>query len=134
MLEAVRPKQPLEEGQPHAPPPTGPPAKRRRRRLVTPGRVLFLGAICGVLVALWLATREVYFVGVDEQRGNEITVYRGLPYDLPLGLELYSPVMSSGVTLELVPPARRKVFTDHKLRKRDDAEDLVNAAAQGKLQ
>jgi len=54
--------------------------------------------------------------------------------DLPLGLELYSPVMSSGVTLELVPPARRKVFTDHKLRKRDDAEDLVNAAAQGKLQ
>ena len=134
MLEAVRPKQPIEEGQPHAPPGARPPAKRRRRRLVTPGRVLFFGAILGVLVALWLATREVYFVGVDEQRGNEITVYRGLPYDLPLGIELYSPVMSSGVTLELVPPARRKVFTDHKLRKREDAEDLVSAAAQGKLQ
>jgi hypothetical protein len=29
---------------------------------------------------------------------------------------------------------RRKVFTDHKLRKRDDAESLVEAAAQGKLQ
>jgi protein phosphatase len=134
MLEAVRPKQPIEEGQPHAPPGTPPPARRRRRRLVTPGRVLFFGAILGVLVALWLATREVYFVGVDEQRGNEITVYRGLPYDLPLGIELYSPVMSSGVTLELVPSDRRKVFTDHKLRKREDAEDLVSAAAQGKLQ
>jgi protein phosphatase len=133
MLEAVRPKQPIEEGQPHAPPQNPPPAKRRRRRLVTPGRVLFLGAILGVLVALWLATREVYFVGVDEQRGNEVTVYRGLPYDLPLGISLYSPVMSSGVTLELVPAARRKAFTDHKLRKRDDAESLVNAAAQGKL-
>jgi serine/threonine protein phosphatase PrpC len=134
MLEAVRPKQPIEEGQPHAPPGDPPPAKRRRRRLVTPGRVLFLGAILGVLVALWLATREVYFVGVDEQRGNEVTVYRGLPYDLPLGIELYSPVMPSGVTLESVPPARRKAFTDHKLRKREDAESLVRAAAQGSLQ
>jgi PPM family protein phosphatase len=134
MLEAVRPKQPLEEGQPHAPPQGPSPAKRRRRRLVTPGRVLFLGAILGVLVALWLATREVYFVGVDSQRGNEVTVYQGLPYDLPLGISLYSPVMSSGVTLESVPPARRKAFTDHKLRKRDDAVSLVNAAAQGTLQ
>jgi protein phosphatase len=134
MLEAVRPKQPIEEGQPHAPPGAPPPARRRRRRLVTPGRLLFLGAIFGVLVAFWLATREVYFVGVDETRGNEVTVYRGLPYDLPLGVSLYSPVMASGVTLELVPPDRRKAFTDHKLRKRDDAESLVNAAAQGQLQ
>jgi serine/threonine protein phosphatase PrpC len=132
MLEAVRPKQPIEEGQPHAPPSVGSPAKRRRRRLVTPGRVLFLGAILGVLVALWLATREVYFVGVDDRA--EVTVYRGLPYDLPLGISLYSPVMPSGVTLESVPADRRKVFTDHKLRKRDDAESLVEAAAQGKLQ
>ena len=133
MLEAVRPKQPIEEGQPHAPPGQPPPAKRRRRRLVTPGRVLFLGAILGVLVALWLATREVYFVGVDDQRGNEVTVYQGLPYDLPLGIRLYSPAMPSGVTLESVPPARRKAFTDHKLRKREDAESLVRAAAQGTL-
>jgi serine/threonine protein phosphatase PrpC len=133
MLEAVRPKQPIEEGQPHAPPGEPPPAKRRRRRLVTPGRVLFLGALLGVLVALWLATREVYFVGVDDQRGNEVTVYQGLPYDLPLGVRLYSPVMPSGVTLESVPPARRKAFTDHQLRKREDAESLVRAAAQGTL-
>jgi protein phosphatase len=134
VLQAVRPKQPIEEGRAHAPPGDGPPAKRRRRRLVTPGRVLFLGAVVGVLVALWLATREVYFVGVDDQRGQEVTVFRGLPYDLPLGIRLYSPVMPSGVTLEAVPAARRKAFTDHKLRKRDDAESLVNAAARGTLQ
>src|SRR3954462_1015679 len=79
MLEAVRAKQPIEEGQPHAPPSESPPAKRRRRRLVTPGRALFLGAVVGVLVAFWLATREVYFVGVDSTRGNEVTGYRGLP-------------------------------------------------------
>ena len=141
MLEAVRPKQPIEEGRPHAPPGAGgggshpnAPTKRRRRRLVTPGRLLFLGAIVGVIGAVWLATREVYFVGVDEQRGNEVTVYQGLPYDLPLGIHLYSPVMPSGVTLESVPPSRRDAFTDHKLRKREDAESLVRAAAQGQLQ
>jgi PPM family protein phosphatase len=133
-LQAVRPPAPpIEEHRPHGPPAAGPPAKRRRRRLVTPGRVLFLGAVVGVLVALWLATREVYFVGVDDTRGNVVTVYRGLPYDLPLGLRLYSPVAHSGVTLETVPPARRKTFTDHKLRQRKDAESLVLALEQGKL-
>jgi protein phosphatase len=133
-LQAVRPRaQPIEEQQPHGPPAGRPPAKRRRRRLVTPGRFLFLGAVVGVLVALWLATREVYFVGVDDQRGNVVTVYRGLPYDLPLGIRLYSPVAHSGVTLETVPPARRRTFTDHKLRQRGDAEGLVLALEQGKL-
>jgi PPM family protein phosphatase len=134
MLQAVRPKQPIEEAQPHAPPEQPPRARRRRRRLFSPGRVLFLGAILGVLLALWLATREVYFVGIDEQRGNVVTVYRGLPYDLPLGIRLYSPVAHSGVTLETVPPARRNAFTDHKLRQREDAESLVLAAEQGRLQ
>ena len=133
-LAAVRPRaQPIEEAQPHGPPPGSPPAKRRRRRLVTPGRILFLGGVAGVVLALWLATREVYFVGVDEQRGNVVTVYRGLPYDLPLGVRLYSPVAYSGVTLETVPPARRRTFTDHKLRQRKDAESLVLAAEQGRL-
>jgi serine/threonine protein phosphatase PrpC len=134
-LAAVRPRaQPIEEAQPHGPPAGARPAKRRRRRLLSPGRVLFLGAVLGVLLALWLATREVYFVGVDEQRGNVVTVYQGLPYDLPLGISLYSPVARSGVTLETVPPARRKAFTDHKLRQRKDAESLVLAAEQGRLQ
>jgi serine/threonine protein phosphatase PrpC len=133
-LAAVRPRaQPIEEARPHGPPPGAPPAKRRRRRLVTPGRILFLGAVAGVLLALWLATREVYFVGVDEQRGNVVTVYQGLPYDLPLGVRLYSPVASSGVTLDTVPPARRRTFTDHKLRQRKDAESLVLAAEQGRI-
>jgi protein phosphatase len=133
-LQAVRPRaQPIEEQQPHGPPHAGPPAKRRRRRLVTPGRVIFLGAVVGLLTALWVATREVYFVGVDGRHGNVVTVYQGLPYDLPLGIRLYSPAARSGVTLETVPPARRRTFTDHKLRKREDAENLVLALEQGKL-
>jgi protein phosphatase len=38
------------------------------------------------------------------------------------------------VTLPEVPPARRRTFTDHKLRSLDDAENLVNALETGKLQ
>ncbi len=134
-LAAVRPRaKPIEEAQPHAPPGGRTPGKRRRRRLFSPAKILFFGAVVGVLIALWLATRDIYFVGVDEQRGNVVTVYRGLPYDLPLGIRLYSPVAHSGVTLDSVPPARRTTFTDHKLRQREDAESLVDALEQGRLQ
>jgi PPM family protein phosphatase len=102
--------------------------------VVTPGRILFLGAVLGVLAALWIASREIYFVGIDEQRGNVVTVYRGVPYDLPLGIHLYSAVEHSGVTLDSVPPARRATFTNHKLRSQKDAESLVLALEQGRIQ
>jgi protein phosphatase len=132
-LSAVRPRaQPIEEGQAHAPPPQ--PSRRRRRRIVTPGRVLALGCVLGLLAAFWLATRQVYFVGVDESRGNVVTLYHGLPYDLPLGIRMYSPVRHSGVTFENVPPNRRDTFTDHTLRSKDDAESLVLALEQGRIQ
>jgi protein phosphatase len=133
-LSAVRPRtQPVEEHHAHAPP-ARPPARRRRRRLITPGRLLGAGALIGVAIALWLGTRELYFVGVDEPHGNVVTVYRGLPYDLPLGVKLYSVDHRSGVTLQSVPSARRKTFTDHTLRSRDDAEGLVLALEQGRIE
>src|SRR5262249_8323964 len=106
---------------------------RRRRRIVTPGRILFVGALVGLLIALWIATREVYFVGVDSRQGDVVTVYRGLPYDLPLGIKLYEVVQRSGVTLQSVPASRRATFTDHQLRSRDDAENLVRALDEGRI-
>jgi protein phosphatase len=62
-----------------------------------------------------------------------VTVYRGLPYELPLGIKLYTPVESSGVTLASVSPARRKTFTDHKLRSQKDAENLLRDLQMGQL-
>ena len=38
------------------------------------------------------------------------------------------------MTLADVPPARRARFTDHELRSRDDAEDLVIALEKGQLE
>jgi protein phosphatase len=95
--------------------------------------ILFQGAIVGVLIALWVATRESYFLGVDEARGDIVVVYQGLPYDLPLGAKLYSIHELSGVALQLVPVARRETFTDHRLRSREDAENLLLQLEQGSI-
>jgi hypothetical protein len=42
-------------------------------------------------------------------------------------------VDSSGVTLRSVPSPRRKTFTDHKLRSRQDAENLLRDLEMGRL-
>jgi serine/threonine protein phosphatase PrpC len=134
-LSAIRPRaQPLEDGHPHAPPAVAAPSRRpRRRRLFTPGRLIALTCVILLLSAFWLATRQVYFVGVDESRGSVVTLYNGLPYDLPLGIRLYTPVRHSGVTFQSVPARRRATFTDHKLRAKDDAESLLKALEEGRL-
>ena len=66
-------------------------------------------------------------------RGSS-TIYRGVPYELPFGLKLYERDYTSGVRLEQVPGARRTTFTDHKLRSRDDAKNLVIELERGRLE
>ena len=63
-----------------------------------------------------------------------VTIYRGLPYQLPFGLNLYSRDYASGVRIEQVPAARRETFTEHKLRSRDDAKNLVIELERGRLE
>jgi hypothetical protein len=64
---------------------------------------------------------------------DRIALFRGLPYDLPFGIELYSEQASSDIDLDALPETRRAVVTDHELRSEDDArsllEDLENTAA-----
>jgi protein phosphatase len=129
-LSAVRPRaEPIPETR--APAPPAPP--RRRRRRLRAGPVIALLVVVGVAIAFWQATRAVYFLGADPARADTVTVYRGLPYELPLGIRLYEPVLSSGVTLQSVPAARRKTFTDHKLRSEKDAENLLRDLQMGRL-
>ncbi len=112
---------------------TAPREKRARRRRIPTGALLVLFLVAAILIGGWIATRAVYFVGTDTRDARTITIFRGLPYDLPLGIRLYEHYFSSGATLSEVAPARRKTFTDHKLRSRDDAENLVNALERGQL-
>jgi len=109
--------------------------KGKRRRLRSGGGLLlFLAVVLPLIVGGWLATRAVYFIGTDPADGRTVAIFRGLPYELPLGIELYEHYYDSGVTLAQVPPARRATFIDHKLRSRDDAEDLVIALEKGEVE
>ena len=118
--------------------PTPPPAAgdddagrpRWRRRAVV---WLLLLAFVGLPVALGglLALRSVYFVGSDRQ--GFVTIYRGLPYELPFGIDLYQTNYTSGVSRELVPQGRQDAIAEHELRSRDDAYDWVRQLERGRL-
>jgi serine/threonine protein phosphatase PrpC len=107
-------------------------APRRRRRWAGPLKGLAVLAVLLILVAsgAWIASRSVYFVGTDD--AGFVTLYQGLPYDLP-GLSLYQAQFASGVPAQTLPPRVRKVVTDHKLRSHDDAVDLVRQLERGDL-
>jgi serine/threonine protein phosphatase PrpC len=132
------PKPPPDAGPPRrtAPLPgdTGSQPRRKRRRRVPVGLIVTLAIVFLILAGGWMATRAVYFVGTDPRDDRTIAVFQGLPYDLPLGIELYTRTASSGVTIDSVPPDRRKTFTDHKLRSKDDAENLVTALERGQIE
>jgi serine/threonine protein phosphatase PrpC len=102
---------------------TEPAPKRSRGRRVA--MALFtLVLVAGVIAAGWYGLRQVYFLGADE--GGRIALFRGLPYDLPLGIDLYSEVYSVPVQVDSLPQDRRSSVTDHELRSRDDAVSLLN--------
>ena len=139
-LQAIRPRAEPDHdpGAPLDPPPERtvalPREPRRKRRRRSGGFVLLLVAIIlPLLVGAWLATRAVYFVGADPS-GRMVAIYRGLPYELPFGIDLYEDWYESGVPLSAVPAARRERLVDHKLRSRDDAEDLVIRLEKGQVE
>jgi len=98
-----------------------PPGRRWPRRLA--GALVMLAIVAGFTVAGIYGARQIYFLGVDE--GGRIGLYRGVPYDLPLGIELYDERYSSPVQADALPPEQQTVVTGHELRSREDAESLI---------
>ena len=82
-------------------------------------------------LGFWFASQTVYFVGTTSE--GFVAVYRGLPYDLPAGLDLYSENYESGVAAASLPARQREVVTAHKLRSLEDANDLVRQLETGEL-
>jgi len=112
------------------PAPAVPPRRRRRgRRFV--GALVALLLVAAVIVGLYALSRQVYFIGTND--AGLVTVYRGLPYELPLGINLYEEDYASGMPARAIPDARRKRVLDHEWRSRDDAVDLVRALERGRL-
>ena len=110
-----------------------PPARRKRRRggLVLKG-VLGLALIAAALAGLYALSRQVYFVGTND--GGLVTVYRGVPYELPFGIDLYEEEYASGMPARAIPAGRRERVLDHEWRSREDAVDLVRSLERGQLE
>jgi protein phosphatase len=105
----------------------------RERRFVKPVAALLATVIVlGLLgTGFYLATRQLYFIGTNPQ--GIVTIYRGLPYDLPAGLKLYETFYVSGVPAAELPADRRGTLFNHHLRSETDAENLVRSIELGQL-
>lgn len=119
--------------QPHTPPAARQPRSRRPKRSRRAAVVFAIFALVVLPLALgaYIATQTVYFVGGDA--GGFVTVYRGLPYELPGGLSMYSVNYVSGIPLRSLPARRRTQLVDHTLRSHDDASDLVRELELGRV-
>jgi protein phosphatase len=101
------------------------PRRGRRRPKIVLGAILALVVLIASLVGLYEAQRQFYFVGTDDT--GLITLYRGVPYDLPLGVKLYSKEYESTVPAVSLPTRQRQHVLDNKLRGKGDAVDLVRS-------
>jgi serine/threonine protein phosphatase PrpC len=112
--------------------------QNRGERAKLPRRAKLLAATTATLIVLgglgtagWLASRAVYFLGTNGS--GMVTVYRGLPWELPAGIHLYEQFYVSGVPAATVPAARRRGLLDHRLRSERDARNLVSQLELGRL-
>ena len=113
---------------PRTPRPAPPPTAKRRSRwpIVTALALIIVIAIVG---GLYAASRQLYFVGTDN--AGLITLYRGVPYELPLGVKLYTDEYESTVPAASLPARQRSAVLNNRLRSRGDAVDLVRSLERG---
>ncbi|MDX6609862.1 MAG: family protein phosphatase [Solirubrobacterales bacterium] len=99
-------------------------AKQPRRGLRRALKVLAVIAVLGALAfGAWYGNRQVWFLGTDDS--GRVALYRGLPYELPFGIELFEERYASPIQTASLPPRRADTVSGHDLRSRDDAASLV---------
>ena len=99
------------------------------RRTVSVAIVL---VVLGLIASgAYLALESVYFIGTNAR--GLVTLYRGVPYQLPGGIKLYSSEYVSGVSASTLSPARRRTLLDHSLRSESDAASLLRSLELGQL-
>jgi serine/threonine protein phosphatase PrpC len=79
--------------------------------------------VAALAFGAWWGNRQVWFLGTDD--AGRVALYRGLPYELPFGIELYDEKYASPIQTDSLPPRRSESVTGHDLRSRDDAVSLI---------
>jgi serine/threonine protein phosphatase PrpC len=135
---APRPAQPPPAKTARAPRVVPPRGSEERARAPLPRKVKLLAATAAAIIVIgalgtagWLASRAVFFVGTDDS--GLVTVYRGLPWDLPAGIHLYESYYVSGVPASTMAAGQRDRLLDHRLRSRDDVRSLISELELGRL-
>jgi protein phosphatase len=124
-------------GNGQAPPQTGPSAAYERRRAESKKSRRWVGGVIVSIVLLIgisgavIGSLNVYFIGGNEK--GLVTVYRGLPYELPLSIDLYTRDFVTSVPVSELPADTRARILDHKLRTRTDALDLARQIEKGEI-
>jgi PPM family protein phosphatase len=99
-------------------------AKPRRRGLRRGLKALAAFALLAALAfGAWYGNRQVWFLGTDP--AGRVALYRGLPYELPFGIQLYGERYASPIQTGALPSRRREAVTGHDLRSRGDAISLI---------
>jgi protein phosphatase len=99
-------------------------AKPPRRRLRTAAKVLGAVVVIGAIAfGAWYGNRQIWFLGTDE--AGRVALYRGLPYELPLGVKLYDERYAAPIQTASLPTKRRDSVTGNDLRSRGDAVSLI---------
>jgi PPM family protein phosphatase len=99
-------------------------AEPPRRRLRGAAKILAAFLILAALAfGAWYGNRQVWFLGTDD--GGRMALYRGLPYELPFGIELYQERYASPIQTASLPSRRREAVSGHDLRSREDAVTLI---------
>jgi protein phosphatase len=113
--------------------PAAPPRRRHSERVIKIGSAVLAALVVLFLIGAggYIATRQLYFLGTDQH--GIVTVYRGLPYDLPLGIRLYETFYTSGVPGALVPADRRHALFDDHLMSQSSATRLVMNLEMGRI-
>jgi PPM family protein phosphatase len=104
-------------------------AKGPRRGLRRALKVLVVLAVLGALAfGAWYGNRQVWFLGTDDS--GRVALYRGVPYELPFGIELYDERYAIPIQTSSLPPRRQDAVSGHDLRSRRDATSLVEDIEQ----
>ncbi|MBS1679966.1 MAG: Stp1/IreP family PP2C-type Ser/Thr phosphatase [Actinobacteria bacterium] len=103
----------------------------RRRRIVkrVAGIVALLVVIGALVFGAGYGLRHIWFLGTDN--AGRVALYRGVPYELPFGIKLYSERYSAPVQTEALPEKRKNAVTGHGLRSHAGAQELLEEIERG---
>jgi PPM family protein phosphatase len=103
---------------------------RRRKRVRRAASLLALLAVIGAIVfGATYGLHHTWFLGTDD--AGRVTLYRGVPYELPFGIKLYSERYAAPVQTESLPGRRKDAVTGHSVRSRADAVQLLEEIERG---